>query len=250
FRFGKILRNSTSEAIENILARLGKNHIDFVKDFLAETETKETDIKALLAEKIATSILENEGVLEEIAQEDGMDKTKSQNLLDMIKSKFRDEIKSTDFDLLGGETGSADDTTSLTELWSYRLYYQPSDSVVRAGDIVRDTAANKSFLVVTPDCNLNMFWHKSFGYVNLIPLLEITAEGEKIKDYLSLTRNESGDHGVKKTIKNTRITSVCNSPNNYPGGCFVLPFVDSAGVSLSFIGFSCAITSIKIEPRP
>jgi len=243
FRFGKILRNSTSEAIENVLVELGKNHIDFVKAFLAETETKETDIKALLTEKIATSILENEGVLKELAQEDGMDKVKAQNLLSIIKSKFRDEIKSIDFNLLCGEIDSTSDVKSLKELWSYRLYYHPSDDVVRTGDIIMNKDTDEYSLVVTPDCNLNRFWHKNLGYLNLIPLLEIDKHSENVKAHLDPTRK------AKDLIKDTRPSSISNKPNRYPDGCFVLPFIKHEKGLLHFITISTAITNIKIT-RP
>ncbi|MCK5608700.1 hypothetical protein KAR91_42880, partial [Candidatus Pacearchaeota archaeon] len=249
FKFSRLLRDATRESIEKVLIRLGEYDIDFVKDFLSGAETTETELKTLLAEKITANILENETVLKELSQGSGLDEGAVQNLLDIIKAKFTDEINSADLDCEVDGTGDTD-LTKLKELWSYRLYYKPSDNVVRNGDIIKSNDGGGYFLVTTPNCNLHRFWHKNFGYINLIRLLEITEEGDKIKDHLSLTRNMGGDGGVKKTIKNTKPTSVCNTPNGYPEGCFVLPFVDCAGVSSSLVGFPCAITSINIEPRP
>jgi len=235
FRFGKTLRNLTSKAIEGILVSLGKSHINFIKGFLGKAETPEADIKALLAERLTTNILENGQALDELMQGNGMDEAKAQNLLSIIKSRFRDEIKSLDLgDLRSTGDCGGEDISSLVDLWSYRLYYDPQDKIVRTGDIVKK--GESYFIIVTPECYLLRFWSKTYGYLNLVPLWEIEEDMDKYRANLK-----------RSSFKNTCPSSVSNKPDGYTEGCFLLPYVKRGQSFLNFIVMSKAICSEKID---
>ncbi|MBN1805980.1 MAG: hypothetical protein JW837_12080 [Sedimentisphaerales bacterium] len=244
FKFGSELRKASRESIEEILVKLGEYDINFIKDFLSEPETKETDIKMLLAEKISTHVLEDKTLLDELITKGLLDKNNAENLLQLIKTKFRDEISSMDIDF-GSGSGSAPDIKALKDLWSYRLYYRPSDNQVRKGDIIKNNEGNY-YLVVTPDCNLTMFWYKNFGFINLIPLWDIVSQSQEIKKMLCLARK---DNKVKNLIKDAKVTSISNKINKFPDGCFLLPYVKDDNNILFLIGFSKAITSEPINPK-
>jgi len=248
FKFGSKLRKASRESIEEILVKLGEYDINFIKDFLSEPETKETDIKMLLAEKISTHILEDKTLLDELITKGLLDKNNAENLLQLIKTKFRDEISSMDIDF-GSGSGGAPDINALKDLWSYRIYYRPSDNQVRKGDIIKNNEGNY-YLVVTPDCNLTMFWHKNFGYINLIPLWDIVSQAQEIKKMLSITRNDNGDGGVKTIIvKGAAPNSISENLKQWPEGCFLLPYIKQDNNHLFLMGFSKAICSVLINPK-
>ncbi|MCK4886919.1 MAG: hypothetical protein KAS96_05985, partial [Planctomycetes bacterium] len=234
FKFGSMLRKTSRDSIESILVRLGNHQVDFVKQFLGDTKSPEHDFKELLAEKIIENM--NDALCEKFKSKE-IDENKTSSLLGIIKSKFRDEIKSLDFEDFHstGDSGGAD-ISSLVDLWSYRLYYYPQDKTVRMGDIIKKD--EDYFLVVTPDCNLARFWKKNFGYLNLIPLWEIEKDIEKFKASPIKRRN----------FKETTPNSMTTEPTGYPGGCYVLPYLKDGSKKLNFIVISKAITNTVI-PR-
>ena len=235
FKFGSQLRKTSKDSIESILVRLGNHQVDFVKSFLGETKSAEHDFKELLAEKITENM--NDVIREELKSQ-GIDEKVGSSLLGIIKSKFRDEIKSLNFDDFHSTGDSGDtDISSLVDLWSYRLYYYPQDKIVRMGDIVKK--GEEYFLVVTPDCNLARFWKKNYSYLNLIPLWEIEKDVEKFK----------ASQIKRATFRETSPNSISSEPNKYVDGCYVLPYLNDGTEKLNFVIMSKAITNAEID-RP
>ncbi len=233
FKFGSQLRKTSKDSIESILIHLGNHQVDFVKSFLGNGETNEHDFKELLVEKTTENI--NNGIYEGFKSQ-GFCGNKISSLLGIIKSKFRDVIKTFDFDNFRSTEDSGDvDISSLVDLWSYRLYYYPQDKIVRMGDIVKK--GENYFLVVTPNCNLAYFWKKNYSYLNLIPLWEIEKDIEKFKE----------SPIQRKDFKKTRPSSMSSKSDGYADGCYVLPYLKYESETLNFVIISKAITNTKIN---
>lgn len=244
FRVAAHLRRASADSVETILIALGACHIDFVREFLNEEETRDTDIKALIAEKIVAHVLDNISLFDELTRA-GLDGEKAGSLLALIKAKFRDGISSIDAGTwnLPAQTGSQD-LDALQKMWSYRLYHTPSDEVVRKGDIVRQKTTGSLFLVTTPDCQLGYLWKKNCGHLTLIPLWDIDKDAAKIKDMLEQSRDGAG---VKKLFKDAKITSLTNL-KPHPDGWFVLPYVNVQATRAFLLGFAKAAVAVKV-PR-
>lgn len=242
FRVAARLRRALATSVETILITLGAYHIDFVKEFLNEQETRDTDIKSLIAEKLVAHVLDDKSLFTELTQA-GLDNEKAEKLLTLVKSKFRDEIASLDAGAwsLPGQKGP-EDMPSLRRIWSYRLYHTPSDKVVRKGDIVRKKRKGSLFLVTTPDCQLARFWWKNCGRLTLIPLWDIAGDRAEIKRALEQSRDGAA---VKKMLKDAGPTSL-TTLRSYPEGWFVLPYVDVQGTEAFLLGFAKAAVVVEV----
>lgn len=252
FRFGQKLRFSTMKALEQVLVELGKYDKDFVKRLLAadiapgdtDSITIETEIKEMISEKTRQFLSQDESLLI-MLKESGFDERFSIDFLEVLEGQIMDVISSTDINLREFKRDVAqtpENKEALKKLWSLRLYYQPSDDVVRSGDIVCEEKKKKYYLVISADCDLHKFWSKNFGFINVLPIYNIVQDQKAIINKLGQTRD------IKKVITEMKVNSLTSRLNNLPEGPFICPFVNIKGKLHDFIGFPKEIRSIKIPP--
>lgn len=247
FRFGKLLRISTSAAIEKILVGLGKRDIDFVCKLLKEESTLETDIKLLIAQKVGHYLAADAGLIEDLKTRGGIEDGMAHALIELIKGKIENHISSEDFKLEPFEEHAADNDPFYKEFWSNRLYYSPSDNLVRTADIVYNKEKHQYYLVISANCDLNRFWHKNLGYINLIPAFNMSTEKDEIMNLLTITRTKAKAQKVFREYKQDSITGTIKV-DQFIEGPIVLPFLDHLNTYQYLMLLPKAIESHKIIP--
>jgi len=212
-KFGNILRGETSKSLEQVLVSLGRIPLN--------------DLIRLLGEK-----KENESILSPDC------------LVELIVEKLRNDLNARHFGdkqkvTLTDMQPVASDIAAM--FWAYRLYYKPSDSIIRRGDIVFETAnkANK-YLVISADCNLRRFWKNQYGFLNMVPIVEVNNE-QGLKDKLSFAK--------KLSNIDFKFSSFTNKSNDLPEGVFLLPFIEDEGYK-NYLLFSRELSSKEIKPDP
>lgn len=204
FSFGQKLRESTLLATDKILIDLGKITVNQLGHYLKIMEGRTRDF------------------------------------IDFLTERFRATISSgeyTGLENLQLEEGNSDDDVARA-IWRYRLYNKPpeSDNRVLRGDII--TLNGTYCLVISADCDLSRFWHKSYGFMNVIPLHPLKKSNDQLKNRFLLTR--------KKANVNFKHSSLTTTPNGLATGSFILPFMEINGENFSFYGFPKEIKSISI----
>lgn len=245
FRFGSSLRKATISALDQVLINLGSHDIDFVKLLLADHETEETDVKRFIVEKVRHHLFEARDLYEMLRTIDEIDEQSIRELLGIFITKLTTKINSIQIDMnLPPRTSKSDEEENEISkpLWSQRLYYQPSDSLVRKGDIIQDKES-RFYLVITADCDLNRFWSKNYGYINIVPMYESSRDVQYIKTKISLTKTESQ---FKNALKNSRIKSLTGNVSGMSEGIFVCPFFKIDDDMHTLIGFPKEIKSIEV----
>ncbi len=243
YAFGSKLRTTTLNSVEEILVSLGKNSIDHVMGVLSTQGTTEIEFRDLVVEKLRAHLLEDPAFLE-IANAQGIQTEKVNALVDLVAEKLRNDLNSQDVSLkVAGKGIKATDKeaeTAAISLWSYRLYYKPSDDVVRRGDIIKIKDKDELFLVVTADCDLHRLWNKNCGHINLVPAFAVAKEAKLEKRFNFKKFTVGGLNNVG--------TSLLNPPDRL-GGSILLPFVPLAGKITDFLLFPKEIISIEV-PAP
>lgn len=246
FRFGSSLRKATIIALDQVLINLGSHDIDFVRRLLADHETEETDIKGFIVEKVRHHLFEARALYEILRKIDGIDEQSIRELLGLFITKLTAKINSIQLDMnLPPRIPRTDeDENEISKaLWSQRLYYKPSDNIVRKGDIIQNED-NSHFLVITADCDLNRFWSKNYGFLNIIPMYECVRDAEYIKNKLGLTKTEAK---IKKDLKDSKITSLTGNISGMSEGIFVCPFFNVDNNMYTLIGFPKELRSIEVN---
>lgn len=182
FKKGKELKSQTLKALDVVLSNLGAVSFDQFISFFGE----------------------NDG---------GMRKISSLEFADIVIEKLKPRLLEKQIsDISTGKVDKITDLQLCRKLWNYRLYYSPSDDIVRKGDIVRSKKAktdNKLFMVISSDCHLNQFWKKNVGSLVVVPLYKVTRQ-----------HNSS----LLKRLKQCKISDpVGSSLTNSSGGVNVLP---------------------------
>ncbi|TKJ35815.1 MAG: hypothetical protein CEE38_14525 [Planctomycetes bacterium B3_Pla] len=244
FRFGRALRLSTGNAIEEILVGLGKGSIDFVLTLLNDEATQETDVKQLISQQVGAYLSGDSGLIEELRTRGLVEDKNAQALIELIRGRVESHISSLNFGFPMTEERADGDTSFPKEFWSNRLYYKPSDCVVRQADIVKNQEGNKFYLVFTPNCQLRALWDKCFGYISLIPAIDVSGDHSFLKDLFSLTRNPQR---VNKIFQEFNQHSITEQNTRYlPKEPILLPFVDIDGTHNYFLLLPQAILSMEI----
>jgi hypothetical protein len=188
FRFGKDLRTQALNATETILIELGKSTNNQIANYFAFDDDSTFDLTDFLAER------------------------------------FRNYLTDIEFELPKKEDRQpgpieAVEKEIAAEFWSNRIYfYGKNPKYVKRGDILMNKEKKKYFLVVNADCDLNRFWHKNSGVINLIPLHLFEPGNTGLKEKLLTTRK------AKKMI-DAKVTSLTGSISNADEDHFILPFV-------------------------
>lgn len=188
-----------------------------------------------------------QATMSEISNYVKIGKHSKRELVDLIAEKFRNGLSNISFSSMASISKSAAATSGtltqqekdlLKKIWSYRLYYSsdPRDDMVRRGDIVQ--YRNLFFLATSADCDLNRFWKKNMGVVNIIPLHELHNSNIALKEMLLLCSNSAALNG--------KINSMTNKIGDLSEGPFVLPFIQVNGTLKDFIAIPKQITPISI----
>ncbi|MGD2090803.1 MAG: hypothetical protein PVH61_31815 [Candidatus Aminicenantes bacterium] len=219
FKFGAELRRNSLEAVDKILIELGKVSLDeTVGYFKLSGDT-------------------------------------SKDLIDFIGERFKNHLTASHFEELPEETKviGEPELETAKQLWSYRLYFYHSekDILVRKGDIIEKD--NEFFIVVTADCDLDKFWHKNFGYLNILPIYEINEGNSSIKEKILLTRGKDKiKNELKKNPKYFKVHSFSNSIKQLVEGPIILPFLKSNKDNefKDYIAFPKELKNIKVKVNP
>lgn len=217
FKFGAELRHKTIDSIEKILIELGKYSPDDVVWILGEEDKTNSKRKMSVNE-----------------------------LVTFMVHKLRNELSTCKFGTDLPEVSSnpprdpGDET--IKNLWSFRLYYKPSDDLVRKGDIIRSNTADCTlYLVVSSDCHLCRFWSSNMGFLTLVPLHKVDKKNEILKTKLKLYKAES--HYKNKVT----VTSLTNTRNL--DGPTIIPILrNSDGTYVDYLICPKELFSAEIPP--
>jgi hypothetical protein len=243
YAFGAQLRKSTLESLEEILISLGKASLDEVMSLLNTGDTSEGEFEEIVIEKLRNHLREDIAIAQ-LAKERQVGEKDIEALLDLVADKLRNDLNSSDLKLLvkpAGVRRSQDVDDAAARLWSYRLFYRPSDKCVRRGDIVRRKETEEYYVVISADCDLNRLWSKNYGFVNLVPLYKIVKASAALGTRLKLAN-------FKADKMDFTVASLMGRPGTFADGVLLLPFVpEDSGLS-DFLVFPKEILSLEIRP--
>ncbi len=195
-RAAQILRVSTRTAIERLLVKM-----DLVPpgELLRHVMGNDVNSAEKAFELIAIKLTESleadpvfaktiEQYLAERGFSDAGSPSISRELTNIVVSHIRERIKQVDLRAFAvGEVESFDAHANLTkeehtaamrEFYAFRLYSRPSDDIVRTGDILVQKGDPASyFMIITPQCDLERFGHKTRGVLTAVRIYPLIAEG-------------------------------------------------------------------------
>ena len=240
FKFGKELRSTALKSINSVLIELGKLEIDKAYSLLSDEGINNVDLAEMISNKVEHFLKENEEITI-FLKENGVANEKAEALKSFISTKLKDELNSNNYELEIQQLNDSPRPEISSRLWSYRLYYRPTDSAVRKGDIVLDKRKNqkssKLYLVVSADCDLSRFWQKNLGIINLVPLYEILESKQYILDQLRVSGGK---------VFNCKVSSISNEVFQSPSGQLLLPFIRFGDQYKNYLLFPKEITHFKI----
>lgn len=178
FKLGKELKKNAVSAVESILVSISKMSFDdFVWTFGSSDDTEDKERYLTIKE-----------------------------FIEILSEKFKNELSEQRFSEDKYDSKSkpaADDVEIVRRLWSYRMFYKPTDNLIRTGDIIKkNDDGDARYLVISSDCHLRQFWTKNFGSITMVPLLATTTD-TKLKEKLTLSKSRS-------EIKKGSISSITN----------------------------------------
>lgn len=202
FKFGTRLRDCSWKGLDTILIELAKYNGDVVSDSLKNYQ----DLVEFIGEKYKSVLNDN-----------------------------RLEIKNTDTVITPCTSDNSNDVSPdispLEKLWEYRLYSKSLSNTVQKGDILKKE--DEYWFIITPNCELQRFWNKTYGVINYFKLYELDENKEILKEILN-----------KKSIQSRKgITSFTNSVCSSESAPYCIPFINNK----CFLLFPKEICSQKIE---
>jgi len=194
FKFSKELRDYNRGSLENILVEFGKPNINDIIYLFGEKEVESNNV-SLNVKDVSEMIV---------------DKLKSE----LVSKNFGDILPQISGDYIPDVT----ENDLVRQMWSYRLYYNPQDDIIRKGDIikVKDSGSNLLFLVISSDCHLKHFWKSNFGHLTLIPIHKIHKKNFTLLDKLDLFKG-------KTDLRKVNGPSSLTNWRELGGGPIVLP---------------------------
>ena len=215
FKFRNKIRSASKEAIEDILIELGKQSLETVLSTLYKTGESSRELIEFVGERFKGFLL---------------------------RTNFSfPELPCTEEEIQPFAESTEDKDYVIQELWKSRLYYSDKkDKKIRKGDILKIN--NEYYFVITPDCQLNMFWKKNVGYLNVLKMLDVINNKEDIK---KLFFHVSKNSDIKKSLEN--VTSISNPINNIGGKPLCFPYVGED--NKVFLLFPVMLSSMSI-PEP
>lgn len=181
-KFGAELRNKIMGTVDDILVELGKISTDDVVWLFGEEDKVDNKRKLSIKE-----------------------------LVEIVVNKLRNDLNSYQLGLSLPEIpispSRSIDNDTVIKLWTFRLYYKPSDNLVRKGDIIKRKSSTDSrlYLVLSSDCHLCKFWKKNMGLLTLVPLHCVESNNSPLQTRLKLYQSEGKYKG--KIIKPTSLTN-------------------------------------------
>ena len=198
FKFGSNMRKILLKGIDKTLSNFSSMNISNVLKLLngEQNEDLSKEIKRMLADKIISYIKTSKDV-NNIMKELTSDIKIINEIKNILSSKIENNIISTaliiDKSNTNDKCNSDEAKTLMRELWAYRLYNNPTDNVVRTGDIIRKKGSanyNSLYMIITDNCSLTRFKSKTAGLLNTIelkPLKSFCQDEIKAKNITSLT---------------------------------------------------------------
>lgn len=179
FMFGSNMRKILLNGIDKTLSKFSNMDINNVLKLLncEQNEDLNNEIKQMIVNKVIDYIKTSNDVDDIIRELDSNIKIINE-VKNILSSKIEKDIISA---ILAIDTSNSTEEecdndeakTLMRELWSYRLYNNPTDNIVRTGDIIREkgsTNYNNLYLVITDNCSLTRFKNKTGGLLNTIEL--------------------------------------------------------------------------------
>ncbi|MFI5253267.1 MAG: hypothetical protein ACHQQQ_12650 [Bacteroidota bacterium] len=214
FKFGHDLRQKILKAADEMFVDLGKIHLDQAIALIGKGE----DLKEIVVEKI------------------------------------RNQLESINFESLKSSKEAGGKTLTFEiarNLWSYRLYYNPTDDLVRRGDIIVEKISeienfDKLYVVLNADCDLHSFWNKNFGSVNLVEIHRVTESYTSVIDRIKTTWPDS-DAKPRK-----RISSLTTKLFDKSDDLLAIPFIrikEKTELS-SYVLFPKDILTMRVPSPP
>lgn len=212
FKFGRELRRKSIDAVDKILIELGKVTLNQINQYFKITNETNKDLIEFIGERF-------------------------KNLLDESQFDSIDDHEE--------EQGTIDDPRIIKNLWSYRLYHysKNKDNIVRRGDIIYNINKGVSnlFVVLSADCDLEKFWHKNYGYINLVSLHEINENNQDFYEKLKLTRKKAD---IKSYLFQQSLTTPIQHQSEGP---FILPFLKINDKYNNYLAIPNELISVKIS---
>lgn len=164
FKLGKELKKNAVQAVESILVSISKMSFDdFIWTFGSSDNREDKERHLTIKE-----------------------------FVEILSEKFKNELSEQSFSedkYNSNNKPTTDDVEIVRRLWSYRMYYKPTDSIIRTGDIIKKKDdGDARYLVISSDCHLRQFWPKNFGSVTMVPLLATTTD-TRLKEKLTLSKS-------------------------------------------------------------
>jgi len=223
FIFGSNMRKILLNGIDKTLSNFSNMNINDVLKLLngEQNESLSKEIKRVIADKI-TSYIKMSKDVDDIIKEFNSDIKIINEIKNILSSKIENNIISAELTIDNSseteeESASNDTKALMRELWAYRLYNNPTDNVVRTGDIIRKKGSdnyNNLYLIITDNCSLTRFKSKTAGLLNTIELkpLNLFSQDEiKAKNITSLTNTT----GFSKTYGRPLLLPYINLNKEY-----------------------------------
>lgn len=249
FKFGHELRKVLNRSLDNVLLQLSSMNIEKVIACLGKPngEPIDSDLKELIGVKIKDSIRES-WLSKFLFEARSLVHSKAVELLEFISEKTKNDIMEAALPHQRTQTNEEndEDTRMMRSLWSYRLYHKPhnDDRFVRTGDIIKkntDADYAELYLVITPLCQLEKFWGKTHGCLNLVKLYSVAQRKVLLKERGSLTKKGS-------SLKNIgEISSISNSIDVYGGSPLYVPYIPIDTSLQDYLMFPKEISAESIE---
>ena len=202
FKFGSDMRKILLNGIDKTLSKFSCMDISNILKLLNGEQDNDLskEIKRMITDKIISYIKTSKDV-------DSIIKGLTSNIeiineiKNILSSKIENNIISAALPIETSspeeEFNSEEAKTLMRELWAYRLYNNPTDNVVRTGDIIREKGSDNHdniYMIITDNCSLARFKSKTAGLLNTIELKPLNSpiQGEiKVKNITSLTNTTS-----------------------------------------------------------
>lgn len=203
-RMATRVRRSSASAVEKVLTHIDGLPLDIVIHQLTDRVDVPEDLQLveLLSIKVSEALESNEELAAEIERflsGQGVNQARTEKavseIVAMLASSVREHVLD-DRDLLGdigfacraaAEAGKlqADGETqqAIQDFFAFRLYHQPTDEVVRTGDIIEfETGSTDEeslpdlYVVITPPCDLARFWKNTRGVLTCVRMHPMTKD--------------------------------------------------------------------------
>ncbi len=196
-RLANRVRKSVGDAVERVLVKIDDLPLDLALKFLMKDQRDQDDgeIVELVSEKISEAVKSSASLVEAVSvyvEEKGIPQEKAvgfvEEMVELIATNVRERLQYDGWlqDVIqqcwenyDENKKYKDESTKniIREFFAFRLYEQPTDKIVRTGDIVELRKGNFEqpdlYMILTPPCDLARFWKSTGGILTIIKLRPI-----------------------------------------------------------------------------